>query len=128
MQVGTPLDYETGSSYSVTVVATDPSGASDKITVTITVSDVEEAGTVSFYWERPQVSTALKATLADGDGNITSESWQWSKADNRNGTFANISSAASDTYTPVAVDIGKYLKVTVNYNDGNGTGKTASAS
>ena len=127
LQVGTPLDYETGSSYSVTVVATDPSRASDKITVTITVSDVEEAGTVSFYWERPQVSTALKATLADGDGNITSESWQWSKADNRNGTFANISSAASDTYTPVAVDIGKYLKVTVNYNDGNGTGKTASA-
>ena len=35
LQVGTPLDYETGSSYSVTVVATDPSGASDKITVTI---------------------------------------------------------------------------------------------
>ena len=29
------LDYETKSSYSVTVTATDPSGASDTITVTI---------------------------------------------------------------------------------------------
>ena len=36
------LDYETKSSYSVRVTATDPSGASDSITVTITVTDMDE--------------------------------------------------------------------------------------
>ena len=38
---GTSLDYETTTSYSVEVTATDPSGASGAITVTITVSDVD---------------------------------------------------------------------------------------
>ena len=38
---GTALDYETTASYSVEVTATDPSGASDTITVTIMVTDVD---------------------------------------------------------------------------------------
>ena len=37
---GTALDYETRSSYTVTVTATDPSGASDTVTVAITVTNV----------------------------------------------------------------------------------------
>ena len=45
LQTKAALDYETGStSYSVTVTATDPSGADDTITVTITVNNVDEAG------------------------------------------------------------------------------------
>ena len=41
MGAGTVLDHETRTSYSVEVTATDPSGASDSITVTITVKDVD---------------------------------------------------------------------------------------
>ena len=37
---GTTLDYETRRSYTVVVTATDPSGESDTITVTINVTDV----------------------------------------------------------------------------------------
>ena len=37
---GAVLDYETRSSYAVTVTATDPSGASDTVTVAITVTNV----------------------------------------------------------------------------------------
>ena len=42
---GTELDFERKSSYSVTVTATDPALASDMITVTITVNDLDEAPT-----------------------------------------------------------------------------------
>ena len=38
------MDYETKSSYSVTVTAKDPDNASDSISVTITVTDVDETG------------------------------------------------------------------------------------
>ena len=41
------LDYETKSSYTVTVTAADPAGLSDAATVTITVTDVDEEPVVS---------------------------------------------------------------------------------
>ena len=41
------LDYETKRTYSVTVTAVDPSGASARITVTITVTDVDEVPELS---------------------------------------------------------------------------------
>ena len=42
-RTGTDLDHETKDTYTVTVTATDPSLASDTITVTINVLDVDEA-------------------------------------------------------------------------------------
>ena len=44
---GTVLDYETKNSYTVTVTATDSSGANDTITVTIMLRDVDEAPELS---------------------------------------------------------------------------------
>ena len=44
LQVGSPPDYETKISHDVTVVATDPSGDSDEIIVTISVVNLDEAG------------------------------------------------------------------------------------
>ena len=47
---GTNLDYEgEKNTYGVEVTATDPSGASDMITVTITVTNVEEMGEVTLW-------------------------------------------------------------------------------
>ena len=41
------LDYETKTTYMVTITATDPSGASDSIDVTVNVTDVNEGAAVS---------------------------------------------------------------------------------
>ena len=49
IRVAEALDHEAGSSdgvYEITVVATDPSGVADTITVTITATDVDEAPSV----------------------------------------------------------------------------------
>ena len=60
LQTKAALDYETGStSYTVTVTAADPSGADDTITVTITVNNVDEAGTVTLSSTQPVVGIQL---------------------------------------------------------------------
>ena len=129
LQTGAPLDYETQSSYTVTVIATDPAGATGRITVTITVNDVNEPGTVSLSWKQPQVGTVLTATLTDPDGDISGITWQWAKSDSgsKNSNYTDISGETASTYTPVAADVGKYIRATASYTDGEGAGKSAEA-
>ena len=129
LQTGAPLDYETQSSYTVTVIATDPAGATGRITVTINVNDVNEPGTVSLSWKQPQVGTELTATLADPDGDISGITWQWAKSDSssKNSNYTDISGQTSSTYTPVGGDVNKYLRAMATYTDGNGSGKSAQA-
>ena len=98
----------------------------DTIAVTINISNVDEAGAVTL----PGTITggqAVTATLTDPDGTTSSESWQWSKSDTAGGMFTNISGATSNPYTPVAADVGKYLKAAVSYTDPHGSGKSATS-
>ena len=124
LQTGSALNFEAQSVYTVKVIATDPSGAKDSITVTINVTDVDESGTVSLSWKQPQVDTVLTATLTDPDGDISGVTWQWAKSSSKNGTYANIVTATSASYTPVAADERKFLRATASYTDGNGSGKS----
>ena len=122
---GAPLDYEKTPSYTVTVKATDDSGESDTIIVTINVVNLDESGSVWLYWNQPQVGTALKAELTDLDGDISSVTWNWERSSNRR-DWTSVSET-TDTYEPVPGDIGKYLRATASYTDGHGSGKTAEA-
>ncbi len=124
--VKAPLDYETQSVYEVTVRVSDNNNASDGVDVTITISDVDEAGTVSVSLERPEVGTALVVSLSDPDGLVSNISWHW--ATSLDGfDWIDISGANSDSYTPVADDVGFYLRATVSYTDRYGPGKSAHA-
>ena len=124
---GTSLDHEAKSGYAVTVTASDSYGGSGSVAVTITVTNVDEAGSVTFDSTAPVVGTALTASVADPDGSVSAVSWQWAKADTETGTYANISAATSAAYTPVAADAGKWLRATASYTDGHGSGKSAAA-
>ena len=126
LQTKSPLDYETKSSHTVTVIATDLSNVSETITVTITVTDVEEIGAVTLSSTQPQVGTALSATLEDPDGGVSGTAWSWESSSDRT-IWATISSATSASYTPVEGDVGRYLQATASYTDGHGSGKTAQA-
>ena len=95
------LDFERKSSYSVTVAASDSGGLSDSIDVTITVTNVDEMGTVTLPAAAPVVGTEITATLDDPDGMVSGEMWQWARsADAMDGTFTNILGATSMNYTP----------------------------
>ena len=135
LQTKDELDYETKASYTVTVSvrdSKDDSGVADtadddSIDVTITVTDEEEDGTVTLSSAWPQIGTELTASLSDPDGSVTGLTWQWASAATATGAFTDIVGAASASYTPVDGDLGKYLQATATYDDGAGSGKSASA-
>ena len=120
-------NYETKSSYSVTVKATDPSNASDTITVTISVTNVDESGTVTFSYPSPfQVNEVLTATLSDPDGSATSVTWMWHRSTDQNNWGNPISGATSANYMLVVADEAHYLRATATYTDAVfGSGKSA---
>ncbi len=94
--------------------------------VTVTVTDVDEAGTVSIDRPQPQVDRPLSASLLDEDNGVTEERWQWARS--RDGrTWTDIEGAISAARTPAEVDVGMYLRASVTYSDIFGSGKTASA-
>ena len=125
LRTSAALNFEGKSSYTVTVTATDPSDADDTITVTITVGNVEEAGTVTLSSLQPQVGFQLTATLDDLDDVRGSATWLWAGSPNGSSSWTLISGATSATYTPVAADVGDYLRATASYDDGVGSGKSA---
>ena len=126
LQTKAALDYETGTiSYTVTVTAVDPSGADDTITVTITVNNVDEAGTVTLSSTQPVEEIRLTATLDDPDDVSGSATWSWARSPNGTSSWTLISGATSASYTPVPADVDRYLRATASYTDGEGSGKSA---
>ena len=129
---GASIDYESDSSYSITVSATDgkdASGAAESeattdatVSVRIRVINVDEPGTVTLSQATPGVGSALRPTLEDPDGWVVLSKVQWYRADTADGPFTllnfkYISSLRKASYTPVAADEGKFLKVTLFYID-----------
>ena len=120
------LDFEDKSSYTVTVTAADPSGAEDAITVTITVNNLEEAGTVTLSSTQPIVASSLTAFLADPDDVSGSVTWSWARSPNGISSWGDpISGATTDSYTPVPADVTRFLRATASYDDALGSGKSA---
>ena len=80
-------DFETKSSYSVTVTATDDENATAELKVTVTVTNAEDVGVVGLTQREPQVGRTVVASLSDEDGNISGASWRW---------YRNATSATDD--------------------------------
>ena len=129
------LDHETKASYSVTIRVTDgkaPDGTAnpaidDTHTVTITVTDADDLGTITFSADPPSVGTTLTATLNDDDTPISGETWSWEKSDDGQSGWTTITGADTSSFTPQQADIGKYLRASVSYTDSFGGSKSASA-
>ena len=125
---GTILDYEARSGYTIEVNASNDSGATAMITVTVMVTNVNEEGTVALSPVRPSVDTPVSAALSDPDGDLSNVTWQWARDNTMGGTFDDIISwATSKSYTPVDADADMYLKAMASYTDGHGASKSTSA-
>ncbi len=140
LQTQAALDYETRDRYAVTVSVRDSKATDhtpdmetdDEILVTITVSNVNEAGRVKLSPSPPREQQALTATLSDLDGLVAASIlWEWARSADGN-TWTEITAAAASgtavaTYTPQAVDVGHYVRATASYTDGHGMGQAESA-
>ena len=107
--------------YRVTVEA-----AGGARSVTVTVADVDEAGTVSIDRPQPQVGRPLSARLLDEDDMVADERWQWARSVDRR-TWTDIEGATSPQWSAAPADEGMYLRATVTYSDKFGASKIASA-
>ena len=94
--------------------------------VTVTVTDVDETGTVRIDRPQPQVHRPLGASLSDEDDGVASERWQWARSEDGE-TWMDIRGATASRRHSTPADEGMYLRATVTYSDRFGTGKTASA-
>ena len=129
---GVDYDYEARDSYSVTILVRDSLDADgnddisidDSITVTINVNNLDEQGQITISPAGPPTGgDTLTASLTDPDGATTDLDWQWSRATTLGGTYNDIPGATDAAYTPVAADVGKFLSVSVEYDDPQGDGK-----
>ena len=134
LQTKTALNYEAKRRYTVTVFVRDgknndgeaDTATDDTITVTIDVVNLDEAGTVTLSGTPAQAGRQLTAMLSDPDGGLSGISWQWERSSDQS-TWTDITGETSTQYTPVAGDVGDYLRATARYTDGQGSGKSAAA-
>ena len=142
------LDYEAKASYVVTVTASDSGGLSDSIDVTITVTNEDEMGRVTFWRDGVDATTAaimvgdmLGGLAEDPDGNVAETppitdmypdipgaTWQWAKTmtPDMMDSWMNITGATDAAYMVMDADEGYHLRATAMYADGEGMGKMAS--
>ena len=116
-------NYETKSSYQVSVGVSDGS-LSARLAVSVSVNNVEEAGSVTLSSTQPKVGQTLRATLRDDDGQIVVSRWAWERFPQPFGA-AGASGLANSEFTPSAGEVGQYVRVTVYYSDGHGSNKQA---
>ena len=123
-----PADSNGDNVYMVTVVATDAGvDSKNKMTaeraVVVTITNVDEDGTVTLLSEQPKLGIALTAMLEDPDGVVAeSVKWTWHAIEEGSVTDENaIAMATSATYTPEETGI---LSVMASYTDGHGAGKS----
>ena len=115
-----PDDSDADNSYVVTVQASDGELTATR-SLSLTVANQDEPGTVTLSSPQPQAGTALKVTLDDPDGGVRDETWTWERSQvaSRSG-WTTISAATSASYTPVDGDVSRYLRVTMSYRDREG--------
>ena len=125
LQTQAALDYEVKNSYTVTVTASD-GALTATVDVTVTVTNIDEAGTVTLSTDQPPARAEITAALTDPDKGVTGAVWQWERSSDGNTDWAGIGTS-SPSYTPVDGDVGYHLRATASYTDGHGPGKTAQA-
>ena len=101
---------------------------SSELEVTVTVTNVDESGSISAITGAVQAGqTLIAGTVTDPDGSVTGITWQ-SQSAASGGTYANITGATSAaTYTLKAAEVDQTIQVIATYTDGEGPNKSVTS-
>ena len=119
-----PGDSNGDNIYEVTVVASDGTNPAER-SVTVKITNSDEAGKIRLSPQNPVTGGAVTATLTDSDGQVINVGWRWYRlttaqiADVTAALVADnlIAGATSDNYTPTSDDIGRHLVAVADYMD-----------
>ena len=117
-------DEDVGRNIRVVVSYTDGGGRTESVTsaATTLVTNVndEPTGSVTIDGrvEEDETLTANVDNVTDADG-LGALSYQWQRS-NDSGDFENIENATGETYTLGDADVGRNIRVVVNYTDDGG--------
>ena len=113
----------------ITVSARDSDNMLGTVAVAVTVTNKEEGGALGLSSPQPQADADYTATLSDPD-EVSSTTWTWERSTSRNGPWTAVTGAidgvTTSVYTPVAGDVGRFLRVSAAYTDGHGPDKSRS--
>ena len=117
-------DFETTASYKLVVVVDDGHSTegnnASAILVTISITDLDEAGTVTLDDSSPGPGDRITATLADEDTGVSGLSWLWQRGI-QGGAWNDVSSSVSETHPVTSLDIGLSLRAVATYTDTHGS-------
>ncbi len=123
-----PTDTGMNNVYTVSVNVSDGKNAAHEtdttvdatVAVTVTVTNINEVGAVTFDVTQPQVGRGMTAMLIDPDGGL-SIIWTWERSASQYRPLdRNHNGVSSSSYTPVAIDGSQYLRVSATYTDSVG--------
>ena len=120
-----PTDADNNGTYEVTVEVGD-GVSSESLDVEVTITDQDEAGTLSLSTTRPKLGELLTATLTDPDSVTGTATYRWERSAGRS-AWTDIGGASAASYTPTAAETGHFLRVTATYGDRHGGGSAATA-
>ena len=126
----TLTESEEGKYIRVTVDYTDGSSTSESVTASsVTIPHVDSGDATYSISGTTTAGSVLTAAVSDNDddGNGTVNSYQWQSSTDGS-TFTSIAGATSSTYTLTASEEGEYVRVIVNYTDGEGFDEEVSVS
>ena len=87
------------------------------VELTVRVTGVEEAETLTLSARLPEVGNGITASLSGGDiRGLRTPDWQWQVEDGSGG-WTDIEDAVNSEYEPRADDVGKKLRAYVSYQD-----------
>ena len=113
-----PSDADRDNVYEVTIMVTDKEGALGEKSVRITVTNVDEMGTLTLSPEQPRNGMPVVATLTDPDGIVSITDWEWFATSSRARADAvKVSGAIMSEYTSTD-RVGQFLWAKARYRDG----------
>ena len=129
---GATVDFESKSSYSLTVSVTDGEDASgstesdpttdDTAHVSIRVTNIDEPGSISLSTTEPRMGRSVTARISDPDGSPKPYRIEWARAFRATSAFTPFLPISRDkmtqySYTPTEEDKYQFLRVTMFYYD-----------